>query len=49
MHVSEGVLSGQVLVSAAVLAVTGTGIGLRKLDHDHIPQVAILSAAFLFF
>ena len=46
MHISEGVLSGQVLISGAALAVTGTVIGLKKLDYDRIPQVAVLSAAF---
>ena len=46
MHISEGVLSGQVLISGAALAITGTAIGLRKLDYDRIPQVAVLSAAF---
>lgn len=46
MHISEGVLSAPVLVSGAVLAFAGTAVGLRKLDYEKIPQVAILSAAF---
>ena len=46
MHVSEGVLSGQVLILGAALAAAGTMIGLKKLDYDRIPQVAILSSAF---
>ncbi|QTA82535.1 Metal transport protein domain-containing protein [Desulfonema limicola] len=46
MHISEGVLSGQVLAAGAVLAFAGTAIGLKKLDYDRIPQAAILSAAF---
>ena len=46
MHISEGVLSAPVLVSGAVLTVAGTAIGLKKLDYDRIPQVAVLSAAF---
>lgn len=46
MHISEGVLSGAVLLGGAGLAVTGTAIGLKKLDYDRIMTVAILSAAF---
>jgi len=46
MHISEGVLSGPVLVSGAALAAAGTAIGLKKLDYDHIAQASILSAAF---
>lgn len=46
MHISEGILSGPVLVSGIALAAAGTAIGLRKLDYDRIPRAAILSAAF---
>ena len=46
MHISEGVLSGPVLVSSAALAAVGTGIGLKKLDYDHIAKAGMLSAAF---
>jgi cobalt/nickel transport system permease protein len=46
MHISEGVLSGPVLVSGAVLAAAGTAIGLKKIDYDRIARVGILSAAF---
>ncbi|MDZ7695832.1 MAG: cobalt transporter CbiM [Deltaproteobacteria bacterium] len=46
MHISEGVLSGPVLVSGIALAAAGTAIGLKKLDVDRIPRAAILSAAF---
>jgi cobalt/nickel transport system permease protein len=46
MHISEGVLSPPVLATGAALAVVGTAIGLKKLDYEAIPQVAILSAAF---
>lgn len=46
MHISEGVLSGPVLVSGAAFAVAGIAIGLKKLDFDKIPQAAVLSAAF---
>ena len=46
MHISEGVLSGPVLISSAALAAVGTGIGLKKLDYDHIAKAGMLSAAF---
>jgi cobalt/nickel transport system permease protein len=46
MHISEGVLSPAVLASGAGLAVAGCAIGLKKLDYEAIPRVAILSAAF---
>lgn len=46
MHISEGVLSGPVLISGMVLAVAGTAIGLKKLDYDRISRAGILSAAF---
>ena len=46
MHISEGVLSGPVLLTGAALAVAGTAIGLKKIDYDRVMPVAILSAAF---
>ena len=46
MHISEGVLSGPVLVSGMVLAVAGTAIGLKKMDYNSIPRAGILSASF---
>jgi cobalt/nickel transport system permease protein len=46
MHISEGVLSGPVLISGAALAAAGTAIGLKKLNYDRIAQAGILSAAF---
>ena len=46
MHISEGILSIPVLASGAALTIAGAAIGLKKMDLDRIPQVAILSAAF---
>jgi cobalt/nickel transport system permease protein len=46
MHISEGVLAPATLAGGAGLAVVGCAIGLKKLDYDAIPRVAILSAAF---
>lgn len=46
MHISEGYLSGPVLISGAVLATAGTAIGLKKLDYERIAQAGMLAAAF---
>jgi cobalt/nickel transport system permease protein len=46
VHISEGILSGPVLLSGAALAALGTAIGLKKLDYEHIAKTGILSAAF---
>jgi cobalt/nickel transport system permease protein len=46
MHISEGVLSGPVLASGAVLAVAGIGLGLRRMSVDNTPKTAMLSAVF---
>jgi cobalt/nickel transport system permease protein len=46
VHISEGVLSPAVLAGGAALAAVGTAIGLKKMDYEAIPRVAILSAAF---
>ena len=46
MHVSEGVLSAPVLMTGAVLASGGLALGLKKMDYERIPEVAMLSSAF---
>jgi cobalt/nickel transport system permease protein len=46
LHITEGILTGPVLFTGAALTVAGTAVGLKKLDYDSIPRVAILSAGF---
>ena len=46
MHISKGVLSAPVLVTGALLAAGGTAAGLKKMDYEKIPEVAVLSSAF---
>ncbi|MCB2185266.1 MAG: cobalt transporter CbiM [Deltaproteobacteria bacterium] len=46
MHISEGVLSAPVLGAGAALAAAGIAVGLKKMDYDRLPQVALLSAVF---
>jgi cobalt/nickel transport system permease protein len=46
MHISDGVLSTEVLVTGAALAAGGTAIGLQKIHMDGIPRVAVMTSAF---
>lgn len=46
MHISEGVLSPGVLIAGAALTTAGVAVGLKCLDHEEIPSMGILSAAF---
>lgn len=51
MHLHEAVLSGSpqgigVLCLGAVGALAGTAVGLRAMDHDQVPRVALVSAVF---
>lgn len=46
MHISEGILSAPVLVTGAALTAAGVAVGLRKMDYERIPQVAVLTSAF---
>lgn len=46
MHISEGVLTAPVLGVGAVLTVAGLAIGLRKMDYEKLPEVAVLSSVF---
>jgi cobalt/nickel transport system permease protein len=46
MHISEGVLSAPVLAAGAVFSFAGVGIGLRKMDYEQIPEVAVMTSAF---
>ena len=45
-HIPDGVLSAPVLAFGAAVAVAGCWQGLRTLDVQRIPEVAVLSAAF---
>lgn len=46
MHISDGVLSTEVLIAGAALAAGGTVVGLKKMDMDGMPRVAVMTAAF---
>ena len=46
MHVSEGVLSAQMLAAGGVIAAIGTAVGLKKMNYERVAEVGILSSAF---
>jgi len=51
MHIEEGMLATSptglaILAGSAALAAAGTAFGLRKIDYERVPKVAMLSAAF---
>ena len=45
MHIADGVLTAPVLVAGAAVAAAGIAIGLRKLDDERLPTVAVISSA----
>lgn len=46
MHIVDGLVSPPVLFGASAAAVAGVALGLRALDPDRLPRVAMTSAAF---
>lgn len=46
MHIAEGVLPAPILAAGAAIAAAGVGWGLRRMDYDRVPRVAVLSSAF---
>jgi len=46
VHIADGVLSLPVLAAGTTVAVAGVGYGLKKVDYEHVPRVAVMTAAF---
>jgi len=46
MHISEGVMTPEILIVGAVFAIAGTAVGLKKTEHKDIPSMGILTGAF---
>jgi len=51
MHIPEAILAGtehgrEILAAGAMLTAAGTAVGLKKIDYERIPQIAVLCAAF---
>ncbi|HOP36133.1 MAG TPA: cobalt transporter CbiM [Syntrophales bacterium] len=46
MHISEGVLAMPLLVAGVAAAAAGVTAGVKKMDSESVPKVAVLSSAF---
>ena len=46
MHISEGLLTPSVLAAGAALGAGGLAVGIRKMEVEEVPKVAVLSSAF---
>lgn len=46
MHIGEGILSPSVAAATWVAGAAAIGAGLRRLEPDVVPRVAVLSSAF---
>ena len=46
MHISDGILSGPVLIATGGLATAGVGVALAKMDYEQIPRIGVLAAVF---
>ena len=46
MHISEGVLAAPVLLAGGAVSVAGCALGIKKLDYDKLPKVALCAAVF---
>ena len=46
MHFPDGVLSKPVVMTSSAVAIAGVAYGLRSIDYDQIPRVAVLAATF---
>ncbi|MFW6269765.1 MAG: cobalt transporter CbiM [Bacillota bacterium] len=45
MHISEGVVSAPVLITGFAFGASGVAVGLKKLNNEQIPKVAIITSA----
>ena len=46
MHIMDGVVSSPLVVGAAIVAVGAVCFGLKRIEPDDIPKIALLAAAF---
>jgi len=46
MHIAEGVLTAPLLGGGAALTAAGLAVGLKKMDYDKLPRVALMAAVF---
>jgi len=45
MHISEGILPPVLLAAGAAASAGGIALGLRAMDHERVPRVALLTSA----
>ena len=46
MHLVDGIVSTPLVVSSAIIAAGTVAVGLKRVDPDDVPKIALLSAAF---
>jgi len=46
MHITEGMLSGEMVLATGALAAGAIAIGVWRMKHEEIPRVAVMSAVF---
>ena len=46
MHIADGILNAPMIAGTGALAATGVAIGLRRMDYDEVPRVAMVSAVY---
>ena len=46
MHLVDGIVSTPLVVSSAIIAAGAVAVGLKRVDPDDVPKIALLSAAF---
>lgn len=46
MHIADGILNMEVLIGGGLVALAGLTVGLRSLNQERIPRVAVMSSAF---
>lgn len=46
MHIADGILSAPMIAGTGALAAAGIGLGLRKMEYDEVPRVALVSAVY---
>lgn len=46
MHISEGILSPQVLIAGGAITAIGTAIGLKNIDGEKLMTTALLTSTF---
>jgi len=46
MHISDGMISGEICIAAGIAAAGLTGFAIKKMTNEDIPRTALMTAAF---